>query len=186
MDISKQYTIPWRGLKNGKHHFDYKIDKRFFDSFAQSDIKSGNADVSVEMEKSATMLLLDFHITGTVIVECDRCLGDLELPVDYSGGLKVKFSDEIDEYDGEIMWISQSESQLSVWQYIYESILLSLPYQRVHGDGNGCDPEMLARFRIISQEEFDEMTADTETLEETPAGEKLRHLKEKLENLENE
>ena len=186
MDISKQYTIPWKGLKNGKHHFDYKIDNRFFESFGEGDIKGGKADVSVEMDKSATMLLLDFNIAGTVTVECDRCLGELELPVDYTGELKVKFSDEIDEYDGEIMWISPSEGELPLAQYIYESILLSLPYQRVHEDGHGCDPEMLARFRIISQEEFDEMTAETETLEETPEGEKLRHLKEKLEKLEEE
>jgi len=186
MDILRQYTIPWKGLKTGKHHFDYKIDNRFFDAFGESDIKGGQADVSVEMEKSATLLLLDFLITGKVTVECDRCLGKLELPVDYSGTLKVKFSDETDEYDGEIMWISPSEGELELSQYIYESILLSLPYQRIHADGDfECDPEMLARFRIITQEEFDEMTVDAETIEDTPEGEKLRHLKEKLEKEED-
>ena len=30
-------------------------------------------------------------------------------------------------------------------QYIYESIVLSLPYRRVHPDGE-CDPDMMARF----------------------------------------
>lgn len=35
----------------------------------------------VRMEKSAAMLLLHVTIKGEVTVECDRCLGDLRLPV---------------------------------------------------------------------------------------------------------
>ena len=57
-------------------------------------------------------------------------------------------------------------------QYIYESICLSLPYQRVHPVGSdgksGCDPDMLARFNIVSEEEFDRLTGNeqTETLQD--------------------
>lgn len=185
MNILKHYSIPWKGLKNGAHHFDFEVDDRFFKAFEESGILGGNAKVSVNMEKSATMLMLDFSITGTVTVECDRCLEDLALPVDYSGALKVKFSDEIEDYDGEVMWINPADGELQLGQYIYESILLSLPYQKIHGDDPDgsqlCNPEMLSRFSIISGEEFDDMTADTEVLEDSPEAEKLRHLKEKLE-----
>ena len=72
----------------------------------------------------------------------------------FRGHLTVKFSDgETDEYDGEMMWISPSESEVDLAQYIYESIVLSLPYQRVHPEGE-CDPAMLERFRIVSDSEF--------------------------------
>jgi len=27
----KEFTIPFIGLKEGKHHFDYQIDKAFFE-----------------------------------------------------------------------------------------------------------------------------------------------------------
>lgn len=191
MNILKKYTIPWKGLKNGHHHFDFKVDNRFFKAFEESDIRGGNADISVELEKSSTLLALDFHISGEVIVECDRCLEEITVPVNFDDSLKVKFSDEANDFDGDVMWMSSSEPELELGQYIYESILLGLPYQKVHGidhEGNLlCDPEMLARFRIISQEEFDQMTAtvETEKLGSSPEAEKLRHLKEKLEQEED-
>jgi uncharacterized metal-binding protein YceD (DUF177 family) len=59
------------------------------------------------------------------------------------------------------MWISPSEDILDLTQYIYESIVLSLPYRRVHEEG-GCNPEMLAAFTEISEEELEEMEADIE------------------------
>lgn len=185
MNILKQYTISWKGLKNGLHHFDFEVDDRFFNAFEASEILGGKAAVSVEMNRSAAMLELGFSISGEVKAVCDRCLEELMLPVEYSGELKVRFSDETDEYDGEVMWVNPADPELMLGQYIYESILLGLPYRKVHGtDSAGnllCDKDMLARFSIVSQEEFDEMTAEAETLENSPEAEKLRHLKEKLE-----
>lgn len=70
------------------------------------------------------------------MVECDRCLGDCSVPIDYEGELLVKFSDEVREYDGDTLWLSPSEDFVDLTQYIYESIVLSLPYQRVHPDGS--------------------------------------------------
>lgn len=107
------------------------------------------------------MMTLDFDIKGNVEVPCDRCLEEFPMPVDYQGTLQVKFSENPPESDGDIMWLHPVESNMNLAQYIYESILLSLPYQRVHPlDQNGkptCNPEMLKHFQIISGEEFDEM-----------------------------
>ena len=33
----KEFTIPFVGLKVGKHHFDYEIDKTFFEHFEYED-----------------------------------------------------------------------------------------------------------------------------------------------------
>ena len=81
------------------------------------------------------MLSLQTVIRGTVTVACDRCLEDCRLPVAFDGTLLVRFSDEVADYDGEVMWISPAEGEVSLAQYIYESIILSLPYQRVHPEG---------------------------------------------------
>jgi uncharacterized metal-binding protein YceD (DUF177 family) len=107
------------------------------------------------------MLELNIAICGEVMCECDRCLEPCPIAVDYEGDLVVKFSDEIDEYDGEVMWISPSEDTLDLTQYIYESIVLSLPYRRVHEEG-GCNPEMLASFQQITDEELSEIEARAE------------------------
>ena len=102
------------------------------------------------------------------------------MPVRYEGTLHVRYSDCEQESDGEVMWISPSETELNVAQYIYESICLSLPYQRVHPDDSEgrstCDPDMLSRFRIVSEEEFDRLCPGTETDGSSP-WEKLKEIK---------
>ena len=93
----------------------------------------------------------------------------------------VKFSDEVHEYDGEVIWLLPMEDEVDLTQYIYESIVLALPYQRVHPDGE-CNPDMLERFRIVSDEEFGRLEDRIEA-EGRNEGEwaKLAALKEQME-----
>lgn len=144
MDVLKKYSIAFKGLGEGTHRFDMKVDDRFFEAFEGSEIRRGNADVRLTLDKRGNGMALDFDIRGEVAVECDRCLEEFMMPVRYEGTLHVRYSDCERESDGEVMWISPSETELNVAQYIYESICLSLPYQRVHPDDSEgrstCDP----------------------------------------------
>ena len=189
MKLLDAYDIPWKGLSNGCHDFDFEIDDRFFGEFGDSGIQGGRMKAEVRMEKSAAMLLLHVTIEGEVTVECDRCLGDLRLPVNYTGDLTVKFSDETEDYDGAVMWLNPAEEKVPLAQYIYESIVLSLPYRKVHGTGPDgeplCDKEMLARFRIISQAEFDALETEQHSLADTDEGGKLQQLMQELEKGED-
>ena len=153
MGFAKTYSIPYKGLKIGSHDFDFKVDRTLFEAYEASEITDGACDVHVVLERSETQLAFDVRIEGYVVVACDRCLEDCRIPVDYEGRLLVKFSDEVREYDGEVLWLSPAETEVDLTQYIYESIVLALPYQRVHPDGE-CDPAMLERFRIVTDEEF--------------------------------
>lgn len=188
MDILDTYDIPWKGLPNGRHVFRFAIDDRFFGEAAESDIRGGALQADVTMDKSAAMLLLEVTIKGEVTVPCDRCLGDLRLPVNYDGVLTVRFSDLADDYDGETLWLNPAAETVPLTQYIYESIVLSLPYRKVHGtDAAGeplCDGDMLARFRIVTPEEFDAMNGEARTLSSTEEGGKLQQLRKEMENEE--
>ena len=113
------------------------------------------------MRKGESQLEFDFLIEGEVTCECDRCLEDCPIAIDYEGDLVVKFSDESDYYDGDVMWISPADDVVDLTQYIYESIVLSLPYSRVHAEGE-CNPEMLASFTEISEEELEALEAKAE------------------------
>ena len=161
MDVTKQYAIAWKGLKNGTYHFDFKVDDALFEAFGSTDIKGGDLTVGDTLERGESMLRLQTVLRGTVTVACDRCLEDCRLPVVFDGTLLVRFSDEEHECDGEVMWISPSEPEVSLAQYIYESVVLSLPYQRVHAEGE-CDADMLRRFRIVSEEEFSQIEHEAE------------------------
>ncbi len=109
MDVTKQYAIAWKGLKNGTYRFDFKVDNALFEAYGSTDIKDGDLSVGVTLERGESMLSLQTVIRGTVTVACDRCLEDCRLPVAFDGTLLVRFSDEVADYDGEVMWISPAE-----------------------------------------------------------------------------
>ena len=155
------YPIAYKGLKNGSYEFDFQVDDKLFEAYDRVEIKGGRCDAHIDLKRSETMLEMEVTIKGEVICECDRCLEDCPVAVDYAGNLVVKFSDEIDDYDGEVMWISPSEDKVDLTQYIYESIVLSLPYRRVHEEGK-CNPEMLASFTTVSEEEFEQLELEAD------------------------
>lgn len=165
MEAVNRYTIPFKGLKCGSHAFEFSVDRSLFEAYEASEILDGDCQVKVLLERSQTQLAIDVEIHGEVVVACDRCLEDCPLPIDYEGRLLVKFADQTPEYDGEVLWLSPAESEVDLTQYIYESVILSLPYQRVHAEGE-CNPEMMKRFRIVSSEEFASIEAQAEQEEE--------------------
>ena len=173
------YKIAYKGLKGGSYNFDFQVDDALFEAYDRVEIKGGRCDAHVDMKRSDTMLELHVSIGGEVICECDRCLEDCPVAVDYEGDLVVKFSDEIDDYDGDVMWISPSEDYLDLTQYIYESIVLSLPYRRVHEEGC-CNPEMLASFGQITEEEFERMEREAEESDQVGLDDNNRQILEAL------
>lgn len=186
MGVIKRYAIAYRGLKPGLHDFHFEVDGSLFEEFGSTEIKDGACEVTVALERGEAMLTLDVTVDGSVVVECDRCLEDCHIPVHYEGQLLVKFSDQVHEYDGEVIWLLPGEDEIDLKQYIYESIVLALPYQRVHPEGE-CDPEMLERFRIVSDAELAAVEARAKAeAEERSEGEwaKLAALKERMETSE--
>lgn len=153
MDAAKGYTIAWKGLAPGLHTFDFEVGDALFEAFESNEIKGGSCRVHVDLTRSETLLDLVVGIAGRVTVVCDRCLEDCPVPIDYRGRLLVHLSDTAGEYDGDEMWVSPSEGSVDLTQYIYESIVLSLPYRRVHPEGE-CDPDMTERFTVASDQEL--------------------------------
>lgn len=161
MDVTQQYSIDYKGLKSGSHTFEFDIDGGLFQAFESQDIKDGKCHAVVQVDKAETQLDLNVSIQGQVIVECDRCLEDCPIDIDFNGDLLVRISNEEGEYDGEVMWVMPSEDEVNLAQYLYESIVLSLPYQRVHPEGQ-CNPDMLRRFQLVSEDEFSSIEQQAE------------------------
>ena len=91
----------------GTHDFDFELDDRFFNAFEYSLIKSGSLKVNLELEKQETMLILRFKVTGTVNLDCDKCLAEFPLPINLYERQIVKFAeDELESDDDEIISLS--------------------------------------------------------------------------------
>ena len=146
---NRQFVIPFKGLKTGKHGFVFNINDKFFDDFEGSEITKAKVYVNIDLIKVVNMIELEFRLKGSVIVTCDRCLDEFEMPVEYDTKLYVKFGDITEEQTDEVVILSYAEGELDITQYIYEYIHLSLPYKRVHpNDEKGrstCNKDMLKR-----------------------------------------
>lgn len=131
MKSNKDFIIPFIGLKIGKHHFDYQIDKKFFDDYEYHDFEDCDIKVDVVLEKKTTMLELTFKQSGTVYVPCDVTGDMFHLPVKNKIKLVVNFGDEFDNENEELLILPHGEHQIDIAQYIYEMIALSVPYKRI-------------------------------------------------------
>jgi uncharacterized protein len=149
LDYLRQYVIHFSGLSTGNHQFEFEIGTKFFESIEYSELSTGDLEVTVEMEKEENLLRFDFHFEGSVDVQCDRCGDDFSLPLQGSDQLIVKYGDGYVEEDDNILIIPHSEHQINISHFIYEMIILSLPFQRIHpldNEGNSlCDPEQIRK-----------------------------------------
>ncbi|WP_224488018.1 YceD family protein [Robertkochia flava] len=128
----KEFDIPFVGLKLGKHQFDYQIDNSFFEAFNYDEFASAAVEVKVVLEKKSTMLELLIEGDGAVNVPCDLTDEPFDLPVDGKLHLVVKFGDEYNDENEELLIIPHGEHQINIAQYIYEMMVLAVPAKRVH------------------------------------------------------
>ncbi|HEA19840.1 MAG TPA: DUF177 domain-containing protein, partial [Pricia antarctica] len=90
----KEFNIPFSGLKQGKHNFEYNIDNAFFESFGYNEFNAADIDLKVTLMKMSTMLEFEMEASGTVNVDCDLTSEPFDQPISGRLELVVKFGDE--------------------------------------------------------------------------------------------
>lgn len=152
----KEYNISFAGLKQGKHQFDYEIDKTFLEQFGYSDFNDVRQKVTINLDKKSNLMELFFKNEGVVNVNCDVSNEPFDLQISGELFLVVKFSDEFNDEDDELLILPYGEHQINVAHYIYELIVLSIPAKRVHPDvENGTlHSEVLDRLEALKPKEF--------------------------------
>lgn len=148
----KAFTIPFVGLKVGKHHFDYDIDNKFFEYFEYEDFNRSDLKVNVILEKKTTLLELHFEVSGTVNVNCDVTNEPYDQPLENEFDLVVKFGDEYNDENIDILIIPHGEYEVNIQQYVYELIVLAMPSKRMHpGVEDGTlDSDILEKLEELS------------------------------------
>ncbi len=130
----KHFIIPFIGLKEGNHSFQYQIDNTFFEEFQYNEFNETDINIDINFIKKSTLLELTFSITGTVNIPCD-VTGELyNQNIEGEYKLVVKFGPEFNDDNDEILILPYDEYQMNVAQYIYELAVLSVPTKRVHPD----------------------------------------------------
>ncbi len=132
MKMFKEYEVSFFGLKEGTHYFEYKIEKSFFEAFNYEEFLETNLLVELNFIKKGTLFELEFSANGTVKVLCDISNEPYDQPIDASLKMVVKFGEELNDDNDEILIIPHGEHQINVSQFIYEMIVLSIPRKKIH------------------------------------------------------
>jgi uncharacterized metal-binding protein YceD (DUF177 family) len=176
MNTIKEFLIPFVGLKLGKHHFEYQITNAFFENFDYHEFNNSNVKVNVVLEKKSTLLELVFKHKGTVHVPCDMTNEEFDLPIKGTMKLIVRFGDQYNNDNEELLIIPHGEFQINIAQYIYEMIVLSIPLKRVHPgikDGS-LNTDALTKLKELTVNELKKQQTKQENID--PRWDKLKQL----------
>lgn len=172
MKCLEMLKIDLKSLTDEETTLSFDLDDTYFAALDGADVKKGSLHVSVSIRKATGFFELLFHTVGTVIVPCDRCLDDMEQPVETDNRLIVKFGSEYSEED-DIIVVPEDEGILDASWIIYEFVALVIPIRHVHAPGK-CNPAMTKA--------LEELSADRSSDEESsqavdPRLDKLKNLK---------
>jgi uncharacterized metal-binding protein YceD (DUF177 family) len=158
----KEFTIPFIGLKIGTHHYDYKIEKAFFEYFEYEDFNYAHVNVDVSLLKNTTLLELNFKISGTVNINCDITNEPFDQNIENEFDLVVNFGEEYNDENIDILILPHGAYEINIQQYIYELIVLAVPIKRIHpGVEDGTlSSDILEKLKELSPKLDDEKKED--------------------------
>lgn len=137
-----EYKLPIKSMPVGSQEFGYQIGKQFFVNMEDNDIRNADIKVKLTVEHKNDYYDLQFAVSGTVVTGCDRCLDDLEIPIDTAYHVIVKYGEDYNDTD-EYMEIPYSDNDINVAYMIHDTIALAIPIKHVHPMGK-CNRSMSA------------------------------------------
>jgi uncharacterized protein len=147
LKLGNQYIIPYRGLKDGDHKFEFGFEKLFFEKHEVLEVSDGQIKAEILLSKTPQLLSLKIIIEGFLKAPCDRCLEYFNFPVNYNCNLIIKFSENIAESTDEVWIIHPNDNEIDLEQFFFECIGLSIPLQKIHPKDKsgkpGCNSDML-------------------------------------------
>jgi hypothetical protein len=140
------YKLPLKSLAAGTYDYEYHLGKQFFTDMESADIHDADLTVKLTVTHKRDIYRLDFTITGTITLICDRCLDDLIMPVDTTYSIAVKYGDDYNDEADDLLIIPESDNFLNVAYMIYDTVALTIPIKHVHPMGK-CNRQMSAMLR---------------------------------------
>lgn len=164
-----QYIVQFGGLPHGVHEFEFEVKDKFFQEIENSVISQAEVEVKATLTKQNNLLQMHFSISGTIGIDCDRCLKGYGYPIEAEENLVIKHGNP-DESNDEILVIPEGDSEFDVAQYLYEYIVLAVPARKVPCEADEefeCDYETLERLKdVIVDEEKEEEKSENPIWEE--------------------
>lgn len=172
MDRLRNYDIVFSGQKNGKHEFQFEIDKTFFQLFdTEQEFTEPKIVADVLMDKHTTFLEVNIKTSGMVNLVCDITNENFDHPIENELNVLVKFGVGYDDSEEDVITIPMTDHAFNVAQLIYEVVMLAIPMKKISPNVSDEDLEILEKFS--PKDEVDEEP------ESDPRWEALKKLKDK-------
>jgi len=146
METENGFKLKFGSLSSGNHEFNYEIDSQFFANRKESLVENGLVNVILDVEKDDLKLALRFEMTGAVEQTCDRCLREIDYPIDFTGILHVKLTDKEMEDEAELIYVPSNTIELNLEDLFYDSLVIGLPMKIECEDAieaQECDPQVV-------------------------------------------
>lgn len=181
----------------GVHEFEYRLGKQFFVNMESQDVHDADLLVKLTVTHKNDMYYLEFVVTGEVTLICDRCLDDLHYPIEATYSITVKYGEDYNDDNDDLLVIPESDNYLNVAYMIYDTVELHIPMKHVHpmGKCNRAMSAILKKHRAhhpddedteLEEQLIDEMESgaidDMPETEETPTDPRWDALKKLKDN----
>ena len=167
--------------------YEYLLDDQFFTDIDGTEVQQGRVNVRAKVEHKASAYEMTFHSEGVVLLPCDRCLDNMEQPIEVDNHLTVKLGKTYTEESDDVLVVAEDEGRVNLAWFLYEFIALAIPMKHVHEPGK-CNRTMAAKLHkhaaynpedadeaVDEDEETDRDEADVPT---DPRWDALRQLKD--------
>jgi uncharacterized metal-binding protein YceD (DUF177 family) len=170
------YKVNLKDMQQDIQCFEYLLDNAFFTNIGGEDVQKGKVNISLTITKKEEMFYFIFQLNGTITISCDRCLDDMDYPIETTARLFVKFGKDYTEESDEIVVIPKTEGIINIAWFLYEFVALAIPIKHVHAPGK-CNKQMSSKLKkhtvkLSDDDSFDEeansvIVTDEEEMEES-------------------
>ncbi|MDR0733375.1 MAG: DUF177 domain-containing protein [Dysgonamonadaceae bacterium] len=140
------YKIDLKGMSANIQNYEYLLDNQFFINISEEGIQAGRVNVKLTVTNRRNFFDLAFVLSGVAVVPCNRCLEDMDFPVETTAHLVVKFGKDYDEESDEIVVIPESEGSINLAWFLYEFVALAIPIKSTHIPGK-CNRQMTEKLK---------------------------------------
>ena len=147
MDKIRNYNVSFSGLKEGRHTFQFEIEKTFLELFdTEREFENPNLLADVVLQKHSTFLEFEIKVHGTVELICDLTTEAFNEPIENEIKILVKFGEEYDDSDEDIITIPRQDHEFNISQLVYEAIVLAVPMKKISPNISDEDLSLLDQY----------------------------------------
>ncbi len=151
----RDFDILFKGLSFGAHSFEFELDDRFFDLFNYTTYQGIHGVATVELVKSETLMDVHLSFKGSVRVPCDTTNELYDQALENEFPLEIKFADEFNDENEELLYLPHGEYKFNCAQYLYELAVLSIPTKLI---GPNAEEDPVAWIEEAPEETKEEET----------------------------